>query len=167
MSTDKTSEPPGREQPPSGAELAEALMRTTHALRRFAGQPYQQRGWSTSRVLLMLAVDEAGSPRMGDLKDRLGVTGRSITSLVDGLEDEGLLRRRTDPADRRSIRLEITTKGREHLGEIKALHDTHAERTFAILSEADRGALLTILKQLREHVAGQLPTADKESPESP
>ncbi|MFI7144258.1 MarR family winged helix-turn-helix transcriptional regulator [Nonomuraea sp. NPDC050022] len=63
---------------------------------------------------MMLAVNEAGTPRMGDLKDRLGVTGRSITSLVDGLEDEGLLRRRTDPADRRSIRLEITTKGREH-----------------------------------------------------
>ncbi|MEV4318767.1 MarR family transcriptional regulator [Actinocrispum sp. NPDC049592] len=138
---------------PTGADLAEALMRTTHALRRYAGQPYLQRGWSTSRVLLMLAVDEAGSVRMGELKDRLGVTGRSITSLVDGLEDEGLLRRRTDEDDRRSIRLEITEKGHEHLGEIKALHDAHAERTFAILSKAERKSLLDVLGKLREHVA--------------
>jgi DNA-binding MarR family transcriptional regulator len=145
---------------PSGADLAEALMRTTHALRRYAGQPYVQRGWSTSRVLLMLAVDEAGSPRMGDLKDRLGVTGRSITSLVDGLEDEGLLSRRADPDDRRSIRLEITDKGHEHLGEIKALHDAHADRTFAVLSETQRTDLLTILDRLREHVAEQLSTPD-------
>jgi len=130
-------------------------MRTTHTLRRFAGQPYVQRGWSTSRVLLMLAVDEAGSLRMGELKDRLGVTGRSITSLVDGLEDEGLLRRHSDPDDRRSIRLEITPKGHEHLGEIKALHDAHAEHTFAILSDAERTSLLEILNHLREHVAGQ------------
>lgn len=136
-------------------------MRTTHALRRFAGQPYVQRGWSTSRVLLMLAVSEAGSLRMGELKDRLGVTARSITSLVDGLEDEDLLRRRSDPDDRRSIRLEITPKGHEHLGEIKALHDAHAERTFAILSEADRTNLLDILDHLREHVAGQQPTPEK------
>ncbi|MEV0234043.1 MarR family winged helix-turn-helix transcriptional regulator [Nonomuraea sp. NPDC050786] len=130
-------------------------MRTTHALRRFAGQPYLQRGWSTSRVLLMLAVDEAGTPRMGELKDRLGITGRSITSLVDGLEDEGLLRRRDDPDDRRSTRLEITAKGHEHLGEIKALHASHAELTFAILGDAERSALLDMLDRLRAHVAGQ------------
>jgi DNA-binding MarR family transcriptional regulator len=138
-------------------------MRTTHALRRFAGQPYQQRGWSTSRVLLMLAVDEAGTPRMGDLKDRLGVTGRSITSLVDGLEDEGLLRRYDDPDDRRSTRLDITAKGREHLGEIKALHDAHAELTFTILSDAERTGLVDMLDRLRDHVAGRLPAPDKDT----
>jgi DNA-binding MarR family transcriptional regulator len=146
------------EKTPPGAELAEAFLRTTHALRRYAGQPYQQRGWSTSRVLLMLAVDEAGTPRMGELKDRLGVTGRSITSLVDGLENEGLLRRHHDPDDRRSIRLEITPKGHEHLAEIKTLHDAHAEHTFAILSVAERRALLDTLARLRVHVASQLPT---------
>ncbi|WP_243754334.1 MarR family winged helix-turn-helix transcriptional regulator [Labedaea rhizosphaerae] len=155
------------EKTPSGADLAEALMRTTHALRRYAGQPYVQRGWSTSRVLLMLAVDEAGSPRMGDLKDRLGVTGRSITSLVDGLEDEGLLRRRADPDDRRSIRLEITGKGHEHLSEIKALHDAHADRTFAVLSEAQRITLLAILDRLRDHVADQLSTPDEDPARKP
>jgi DNA-binding MarR family transcriptional regulator len=137
-------------------------MRTTHALRRFAGQPYVQRGWSTSRVLLMLAVSEAGSLRMGELKDRLGVTGRSITSLVDGLEDEGLLRRSADPDDRRSIRLDITPKGHEHLGEIKALHDAHAERTFAILTDAERVSLLDILNHLRDHVASQQPITEKD-----
>lgn len=135
-------------------------MRTTHALRRFAGQPYQQRGWSTSRVLLMLAVDEAGAPRMGELKDRLGVTGRSITSLVDGLEAEGLLRRYGDPGDRRSTRLEITAKGREHLAEIKALHDAHAEHTFGILGDSERNALLDTLGRLRDHVAGRLSASD-------
>jgi len=163
VSSEKTSAPVRQGAPPSGAELAEALMRTTHVLRRFAGQPYQQRGWSTSRVLLMLAVDEAGAPpRMGELKDKLGVTGRSITSLVDGLEQEGLLRRCDDPVDRRSTRLEITEKGREHLGEIKALQDAHAERTFAVLSDDERGALLDIFERLRDHVAGQLPMADKD-----
>ncbi|GLZ77957.1 hypothetical protein Afil01_27640 [Actinorhabdospora filicis] len=127
-------------------------MRTTHALRRFAGQPYTRRGWSPSRVLLMLAVQEAGTPRMGELKAKLGVTGRSITSLVDGLEDEGLLRRRDDAEDRRSIRLEITPKGEEHLGEIKALHDAHAEATFDVLSDAEKTALLDVLDRLRDRV---------------
>ncbi|SEC61260.1 DNA-binding transcriptional regulator, MarR family [Amycolatopsis tolypomycina] len=144
------------DKPPTGAQLGDALMRTTHALRRFAGQPYQQRGWSPSRVLLMLAVQEAGNPRMGDLKDRLGVTGRSITSLVDGVEEEGLLQRVGDPGDRRSTRLEITAKGREHLGEIKALHEAHAELTFGILTDAERATLLDVLARLREHVAGRL-----------
>jgi len=115
----------------------------------------------------MLAVDEAGTPRMGELKDRLGVTGRSITSLVDGLEDEGLLRRCDDPGDRRSIRLEITAKGREHLGEIKALHDAHAELTFGILSDAERIAMLDMFDRLRDHVAGHLAASDKDESRSP
>ncbi|WP_018684418.1 MarR family winged helix-turn-helix transcriptional regulator [Actinokineospora enzanensis] len=143
------------ERVPTGADLANALMRATHTLRRYAGQPYLQRGWSTPRVLLMLAVEEVGSPRMGDLKSRLGVTGRSITSLVDGLEQEGLLARRSDPDDRRSTRLSITDKGREHLAEIKALHGDHAEHTFAVLGAAEKMLLLDMLERLERHVRDQ------------
>lgn len=130
-------------------------MRTTHALRRHAGLPYAQRGWSTPRVLLMLAVEELGAPRMGDLKRRLGVTGRAITSLVDSLDEEGLVVRRPDPTDRRSTRLEMTALGREHLTQIKELHEAHSERTFSVLSRTERLVLLDLLERLGDHVRGE------------
>ncbi|GLZ30066.1 MarR family transcriptional regulator [Lentzea sp. NBRC 105346] len=141
---------------PSGADLANALMRASHTLRRYAGQPYQQRGWSTSRVLLMLAIEEAGTPRMGDMRTQLGVTGRSITSLVDGLEQDGLLERKADPDDRRSTRLEITAKGREHLAEIKELHSAHADATFAVLGNAEKILLVEMLARLEDHARQSL-----------
>ncbi|MEA5365340.1 MarR family transcriptional regulator [Amycolatopsis sp., V23-08] len=148
------------ERVPSGADLANALLRATHTLRRFAGRPYRQRGWSTPRVLLMLAVEEAGSPRIGELKKQLGVTGRSITSLVDGLEQEGVLTRHDDPDDRRSTRLRITGKGHEHLAEIKALHGAHADRTFGVLGAAEKMLLLEMLERLERHVLEQTENPD-------
>ena len=48
---------------------------------------------------------------MSDLGDELGVTARYVTSLVDGLEKEGLVRRVPHPTDRRATIIESTPKG--------------------------------------------------------
>ncbi|GLY44532.1 hypothetical protein Amsp01_105550 [Amycolatopsis sp. NBRC 101858] len=56
-------------------------------------------------------------------------------------------------------------QGHEHLSEIQALHEAHAELTFGILGDAERAALLDVLDRLRDHVAGRLPEpGDHRSP---
>src|SRR5579885_2081359 len=52
------------------------------------------------RVLGTLYAD--GPQIMHDLSDRLGVTPRNVTALVDGLEADGLVERRPHPSDRRA-----------------------------------------------------------------
>ncbi|HEX4223485.1 MAG TPA: hypothetical protein VHZ97_14045, partial [Pseudonocardiaceae bacterium] len=65
-----------RELPPTGAELAGALRRSTHVLRRYAGAPYARLGWPVAQVQLLLMVDQLGDrPRMGTVRGRLGLTG--------------------------------------------------------------------------------------------
>ncbi|OEV22711.1 MarR family transcriptional regulator, partial [Streptomyces nanshensis] len=50
-------------------------------------------------------------PRMADLAARLGVVPRQVTSLVDALEERGLVRRSPDATNRRVIRIELTEGG--------------------------------------------------------
>ncbi len=72
-----------------------------------------------SRLLRTLA-HYGSPPRMADLAERLEVVPRAVTTLVDGLETAGKVRRVPDPGNRRVIRIELTDDGRAALRELHA-----------------------------------------------
>jgi DNA-binding MarR family transcriptional regulator len=140
---------------PSAAELAETLLLTTQALKSVGragveGCDPVLRAISLPGGRVLMAMDDAGEVRvrMGDLSAALGVTARNVTTIVDGLEHEGLLARRRDPTDRRAILLELTAKGREHIAGVHALHRAVAERFFAPLNGAECCELLRLLRKM-------------------
>ena len=96
-----------------------------------------------------MADARPGRVRMGDLAEALGVTARNVTTIVDGLEREGLLARRADPTDRRAILLELTVKGRAHVEQLHALQSDLAEHMFAALSAEERRQLMYLLRKIR------------------
>lgn len=91
--------------------------------------------------------------RMNLLSRYLMVTGGNVTGLTDQLVKEGLVRRSDDPSDRRSYRVQLTTKGRGHFAEMAAAHETWLAELFKGLPIADKHALYTQLGQLRVHLA--------------
>ncbi|GAA1969519.1 MarR family transcriptional regulator [Amycolatopsis minnesotensis] len=145
-----------REKAPTGAELADALRRITHVMRRYAGAPYVRLGWPAAQVQLLLMVDMLGDrPRMGAVRERLGLTGRAITSAVDALERDGLLVREPDPTDRRASLLAITEAGRARVTEIERIQRGHADETFEVLNGAERTTLLELLGRLEDHISAR------------
>lgn len=50
---------------------------------------------------------------LGELAQRLACVRSNVTQLVDRLESDGLVRRESDPSDRRSIRAVVTDSGRD------------------------------------------------------
>ncbi len=141
-------------------ELVELLLGTTHAFKQWGNLCFSQaepglRELSMPRVRLLAAVTDAqpGRVRMGDLSTALGVTARNITTIVDGLEREGLLARRPDPTDRRAILLELTDKGRAHVEQVHALHCELAERMFAPLRAEERRTLHALLTRLARQLS--------------
>jgi DNA-binding MarR family transcriptional regulator len=99
-------------------------------------------------ALTQLAL--AGEPlTLSQLATRLSCVRSNMTQLVDRLEADGLVRRLDDPADRRSVRAELTPLGRERqiAGE-RALAKVQAEIA-AGLSKDDRSALESALSTLK------------------
>lgn len=72
-----------------------------------------------------------------------GVTGR-----VDRLERRGLVRRLTDPSDRRGVQVELTAEGERLLDEAASANAIGADRVFAMLNRQDRAALDRTLRKL-------------------
>jgi DNA-binding MarR family transcriptional regulator len=71
----------------------------------------QESGISLPQYRLLVSV--SGQPqRASELAIQVGVSRPTLTSLVDGLEQNNLLRRVPVPTDRRGIQLEPTDEGR-------------------------------------------------------
>jgi DNA-binding MarR family transcriptional regulator len=79
-------------------------------LARVAEQACQSTGISLPQYRLLVSV--FGQPqRASELAARVGVSRPTLTSLVDGLEEAGLLQRMPVPTDRRGIQLVPTEEG--------------------------------------------------------
>jgi DNA-binding MarR family transcriptional regulator len=109
----------------------------------------QDRGLTYARMRLLGALHCHGPQIMTSISDELGVTRRNITALVDALEEEGLVRRRPHPTDRRATVIELTPEGERRTD---AMYDEHREAVaelFCGLSEEDQRELIRLLDLLR------------------
>ncbi len=119
----------------------EALAAFRHALRRFlrfSEEAARQAGLTPQQHQALLAVH--GSPdeavTVGGLAERLQVRHHSAVGLADRLSALGLLRRRTDRADRRRVLLSLTPKGRRLLEGLSVAHRQELARLQQDLSAA-------------------------------
>ncbi|GHI97135.1 MULTISPECIES: MarR family winged helix-turn-helix transcriptional regulator [Streptomyces] len=131
--------------------LAEQLLRLTRRVHRIQKRHLEHRDLgitpAQSRLLRTLAHYDS-PPRMADLAERLEVVPRAVTTLVDGLETAGKVRRVPDPANRRVTRIELTDDGRADLRELHSARRSAAEEILAPLSEEQRTALGGLLDTL-------------------
>lgn len=99
-------------------------------------------GYSSSRMetLGAIAVSPAGSTQ-SDVARRLRIEGPSLTRMVQLLEKEHLISRRTDPADARSKLLDLTPAGDAALDAIFGLSDA---MRLALLDGIDPAMLATV-----------------------
>src|SRR5689334_289175 len=94
----------------------------------------------------------------------LYLAGNSVSTLVNQLVDDGLLRREPDPADRRAVRLFLTPAAVERLALRRAARRELLDDALARLDTGDRAAITAALPAL-EHLLATL--EDRSDPEAP
>src|SRR5690349_9535079 len=99
------------------------------------------------QIHAILWLGHDGPLTMGEIGQRVGVTEKAVTGLVDRLAAERYVERVRDAADRRVVRAQLTARGAEIHGEL----DRHVrEKLAAVLGQldaADRKALYRILEK--------------------
>lgn len=81
----------------------------------------------------ILAMVSGGDERASHLAERLALAKPTITAVVDGLVERGLVSRSAVDGDRRAARIQVTPDGRRAL---KAAERTMAERIAAVIDRA-------------------------------
>ena len=103
--------------PGSSDVLVDELFTTTQRLQAYVNSRLRVHGASVARLRALRMLASSPEPlRMRDLSDMLGVAARTATDLVDALERDGLVERRTLADDRRVQVFHLTPAGATLLG---------------------------------------------------
>ncbi len=100
---------------------------------------------------VLAALRRSGAPyelTPSTIADSLMMSRAGMTSRLDRLERDGLVRRIADPEDRRSIRIAFTDRGRELIDGVVGEHFENETRLLATLSDTDRSHLDRITRKL-------------------
>lgn len=98
--------------------LVVSLLGAAHAIEARLEGVLNPLGLSLARLGVLRALDSASEPMpLSELATRLACVRSNITQIVDRLEKDGLVKRRPDPADRRSVRAELTAAGKRAVAE--------------------------------------------------
>ena len=147
----------------SSADLMERIQRTSKRLRRAYVGALKPLGLTPAQERALLMITRAGEPiRMGELAERMDIVPRSVTSLIDALEEAGLVSRAVDPDNRRSILLSLTERGQEARQSMAAARAAAGAEIFGRLSAADRAELARLLDLVQDtencESGGRLPS---------
>src|SRR5215216_7377946 len=112
----------------------------------------QDRGMTYARMRLLGSLHCKGPQIMSSISDELGVTRRNVTALVDALEEEGLVRRKPHPTDRRATVIEMTVRGERTMDRAYDEHRAAVAELFEELGGGDQRELTRMLGALREAI---------------
>lgn len=111
---------------------------------------------SPARFQILQALSDGQALSMVELADRLSVTKRNITTLVDGMEKSELVVRKPHPTDRRSTLVSLTKVGIVAFNEAAEAHSEQMDALVAELNTAQAAAISQALVQLTQRLAPKL-----------
>jgi DNA-binding MarR family transcriptional regulator len=136
------------------SELASRLrLSVTRLARRLRQQAGAEAEVTPSQLAALSSVERLGPITLGDLAAVERVQPPSMTRIVAGLEDAGLVARHIDQHDRRIARVQTTVAGRRFLDRSRSRKDAYLSARVRTLDAEDRAVLAraaTLLEKLLE-----------------
>ena len=133
-----------------------------YRIKRMHNETLDQLGLTLSDWHVLTALRWSGAPyrrKAGWLARRADLTSGAMTSRLDALEKDGLVRRLRDPEDRRSVLVELTEKGLERHEQAMAIQAPKeallAEALTAREKEQLNGLLRRVMITLEDRYPGK------------
>lgn len=129
--------------------------------RSLLDEQLRQIGQSAARMEALSAI--CNSPSLSaqvDIAKRLRIEGPTMTRMLDTLENDGLVERLPDPADRRTKQLRLTPEGEAALEDIFAIADSLRGRLLEGIRPDEVDELNQFLGMLTARLDAGLPAAE-------
>ncbi len=150
----------------AGIELFLLLQRVAHLSRMLDNQLGEDMELSGPRwrLLIRLFMDEQAGNASGltptDLSHSQRVSKNTISSLLRGLESQGLIERALDPNDLRAFRIQLTPAGRDYLRANAPRRLEALNRMLGVLEPQEYAELTRLLTKLHGFLFDQMDPKD-------
>jgi DNA-binding MarR family transcriptional regulator len=121
------------------------------ALKTQTMDAFEHEGFSAYHYSILALLEEGARTTQAGVADALGMDASMLVSLLDGLEDRGLVERKRDPNDRRRQTVTMTAAGRRQLAAFRKLVQKIEDEFLAPLGEDERQELHDLLLKVAEH----------------
>jgi MarR family 2-MHQ and catechol resistance regulon transcriptional repressor len=132
-------------------QLVIAVARSYQAIEQGVRPQLAGHGLGLTEFAVLEVLYHKGALPLGEIRDRILVTGASTTYVVKKLEKRGLMRRRTSAEDQRVIFGELTPKGRALINGVFPAHVVRLREIMAGLSVAEKQTAARLLRRLSLH----------------
>jgi DNA-binding MarR family transcriptional regulator len=131
------------------------MLACTNHIENFVRQKLQANFQTTlPRFDLMAQLERAPQGlKMGELSQRMMVTGGNVTGITDGLEKDGLVIREVDEHDRRVFHVRLSAEGQRQFRRMAAEHEQWVIGLFEDMSVKQKKQLVELLGELKRHVS--------------
>ena len=135
------------------------LLTCTQLIERVVRSRLRERfGTTLPRFDLMAQLERhPEGVKMNELSRLLMVTGGNVTAIVDQLEDEGLVERVDQPADRRAFLIQLTRAGGRRFAEMAREHEEWVVGLLEGMSRRELDELLRLLARVKQHAVEVTP----------
>ena len=132
-----------------------ALARCYSSFAKAVSVKIHEYGLTTPQFGVLEALYHLGPLSLGDLADKMLVTGGNITYVMDRLEQQDLVYRERSEDDRRVIQAKLTPEGRALIEGVFQGHAGYIEHLTRHIEADERTELKELLKRLGKGVAKQ------------
>ena len=102
----------------SEMQLAELLMGINKEISKRLVPMFREQKLSIAEISVLMKMNRTPACRASELAAMIGIPSSTVTGILDRLEKRGLLKRRQDPNDRRSILITVTQKTKDFVANL-------------------------------------------------
>lgn len=133
-------------------EAAMRIVETSRLLRSLVEQRLKPHGMTRAQFATLARLDRQDGLSQNEVAEALEVAPIAMVRIVDQLQAEGFVERRTDPADRRCNLLFITAAGRQRIAALESFKSRIGEELFDGIGEGDIRQMLSTLDRLHANI---------------
>ncbi|HEY5891622.1 MAG TPA: MarR family transcriptional regulator [Chthoniobacterales bacterium] len=126
------------------------LWKTGDAISEAGSEFLGRHGLTQARFMMLMTLSQCRDfpANPAGLAESCGVTRATITGVLDTLERDGLITREACPTDRRSIKVEMTAKGRSLIDTVAPKYFERVAEIVSPLDDAERSLLVALLQKI-------------------
>jgi DNA-binding MarR family transcriptional regulator len=136
-------------------QLVELLRQINKEISKCLMPIFREKKLSIAEISVLMRLYRTAACRATDLATMIGIPASTVTGILDRLEKRGLLKRRQDPNDRRSVLIEAAPRTREFVAQLMTPMEGMMREAFRSMPESRTRRLIEdlrfVLKALEEH----------------
>ena len=124
------------------------LMRAADTLESHSLKHIKDAGLTVSQFGVLETLLHLGPLQQSVISEKLLKSGGNITMVIDNLEKQELIRRVTNPEDRRCVRVHLTDNGRDMIASVFPEHVAFVASIMSTLSNDEQELLASLCRKL-------------------